>query len=205
LQEVLLRDENGAIAGLRSYSRDATEHIRKEEEIWQTTGELRAILQALPDVFLRLDTTGVILDYRGPQPSGFLGRAQDAVGKRIQNLVSPEVGRQIDNAIARLRKTNAMVAIEYSLPSDAGETYFEARLIPLHWKEIIVIVRDIAERKRAEKRVEQYAEEVQESNHDLAAALATAREATLMKGRFLANMSHEIRTPMNGVVGVIAL
>src|SRR5580704_7398622 len=26
LQEVLLRDENGAIAGLRSYSRDATEH-----------------------------------------------------------------------------------------------------------------------------------------------------------------------------------
>jgi len=205
VQEVLLRDENGAIVGLRSYESDATERIRTEDEIWQTTGELRAIFQALPDVFLRLNTDGVILDYRGPQPSGFLGRAQDAIGKRIQNLVTAEVGREIDKALARVRTTNAMVAIEYSLPSGGGETYFEARLIPLHWKEIIVIVRDIAERKRAEKRVEQYAEEVQEKNHDLAAALATAREATLMKGRFLANMSHEIRTPMNGVVGMTDL
>jgi len=205
VQEVLLRDENGAIVGLRSYESDATERISTEDESWQTTGEVRAIFQALPDVFLRLQTDGVILDYRGPNPSGFLGRAQDAVGKRIQNLVTPEVGREIDKALARVRTTNAMVAIEYSLPSEGGETYFEARLIPLHWKEIIVIVRDIAERKRAEKRLEQYSEEVQEKNHDLAAALATAREATLMKGRFLANMSHEIRTPMNGVVGMTDL
>jgi two-component system sensor histidine kinase/response regulator len=205
VQEVLLRDENGAVEGLRSYELDVTERIRREEEIWQTTGELRAIFQALPDGFLRMDTGGVILDYRGPKPSGFLGRAQDPVGKRIQNLVSPEVGRQIDKAIARVQKTNAMVAIEYSLPSEGGETYFEARLIPLHWKEIIVIVRDNAERKRAEKRLEQYAEEVQQKNDDLAAALATAREATLMKGRFLANMSHEIRTPMNGVLGMTDL
>jgi two-component system sensor histidine kinase/response regulator len=78
-------------------------------------------------------------------------------------------------------------------------------LIPLHWKEIIVILRDITERKRAEKRLQQYAEEVQEKNAELASALATAREATLLKGRFLANMSHEIRTPMNGVLGMTEL
>ena len=203
--DVLLRDESGAVVGLRSYELDVTERIRKEQEIWQTTAELRAIFQALPDVFLRLDTTGVILDYRGPKPSGFLGMAQDPQGKRIQNLVSREVGRQIDQAIGRVRKTNTMVAIEYSLQSESGETYFEARLIPLHWKEIIVIVRDITERKHADKRLEQYAQEVQEKNDDLAAALTAAREATLMKGRFLANMSHEIRTPMNGVMGMTEL
>ena len=203
--EILVRDERGKVAGLRTYAIDVTEHIRKEEEIWQTTGELKAIFQALPDVFLRLDTVGVIRDYRGPKPSGFLGRAQDPVGKRIQSLVSIEVGRQIDKALARVGKTDAMVAIEYSLPSDSGEMFFEARFIPLHWKEIIVIVRDITERKRSEKRLEQYAQEVQEKNDDLAAALATAREATLMKGRFLANMSHEIRTPMNGVLGMTGL
>jgi two-component system sensor histidine kinase/response regulator len=203
--DVLLRDESAAIVGVRSYELDVTERIRKEQEIWQTTAELRAIFQALPDVFLRLDTGGVILDYRGPKPSGFLGLAQDQVGKRIQNLVSKEVGRQIDQAIGRVRKTNTMVAIEYSLQSEGGETYFEARLIPLHWKEIIVIVRDITKRKHADKRLEQYALEVQEKNDDLAAALTAAREATLMKGRFLANMSHEIRTPMNGVMGMTEL
>jgi two-component system, sensor histidine kinase and response regulator len=205
VHETLLRDPTGAIVGLRSAALDVTEHIRKEEETWQTTAELRAIFQALPDVFLRLDTDGVVLDYRGPKSPGFLGQVQDLPGKRIQNLVSPDVGQQFDKAIARIRKSNSMVAVEYSLAAGAGEMYFEARLIPLHWKEIIVIIRDITERKRAEKRLQQYSEEVQEKNDDLAAALATAREATLMKGRFLANMSHEIRTPMNGVLGMTEL
>jgi two-component system sensor histidine kinase/response regulator len=203
--ETLLKDSDGAIVGLRSAALDVSEHLRKEEEIWQTTGELKAIFQALPDVFMRLDTDGLILDYRGPRTTTFLGQAREAVGRRFQSLVPAEAGRQIEKAIARVRKTNTMVAIEYSLPGGDEEAFFEARLLPLHWKEFIVIVRDITERKRADKRLEQYADEVREKNDDLAKALATAREATLLKGRFLANMSHEIRTPMNGVVGMTEL
>jgi two-component system sensor histidine kinase/response regulator len=205
VHETLLRDSAGNILGLRTSAVDVTEHTRKEEEIWQTTGELRAVFQALPDVFLRLDLNGVILDYRGPASSKFLGENQDLVGEQILSVAPGEVGTQIEKAIARARRTSSMVAIEYSIPSDDGELFFEARLIPLYWKEIIAIVRDITERKRAEKRLEQYAEEVQEKNQDMAAALTTAREATLLKGRFLANMSHEIRTPMNGIIGMTEL
>ena len=36
-------------------------------------------------------------------------------------------------------------------------------------------------------------------------ALASAREATVLKSQFLANMSHEIRTPMNAILGMTAL
>jgi PAS domain S-box-containing protein len=205
VHETLLRDGNGAIEGLRSAALDVTEHLHKEEEIYQTTAELKAIFKALPDVFLRLDTDGSILDYRGPKAPNFLGNDKELVGKRLQSLVPAEVSGQLESAIARVRKSNTMVAIEYSLPGKGDGQFFEARLIPLHWKEIIVIVRDITERKRGQKRLEQYSEEVLEKNADLAKALAIAREATLMKGRFLANMSHEIRTPMNGVLGMTEL
>ena len=205
VHETYLRDVNGAIVGLRSSALDVTEHIRKEEEIWQTTAELRAIFEALPDLFLRMDINGAILDYHGPAAVHFPAQKEDLVGKRIVHLTPPEAGRQFEKAINRVRKSSAMVAIEYSVPAEGGEMFFEARLIPLHWREIIAIVRDISERKRTEKRLELYAEEVQEKNHDMATALTTAREATLMKGRFLANMSHEIRTPMNGVLGMTEL
>src|SRR5207237_3064550 len=103
--ESILRDGRGAIVGLRAVALDVSEHIRKEEEIWQTTAELRAIFQALPDLFLRLDTTGQILDYRGPQSSGLLGDAQDLPGKLLQDLVPAEAGRSLEKAIARVRKT----------------------------------------------------------------------------------------------------
>ena len=53
------------------------------------------------------------------------------------------------------------------------------------------VARDVTDRKLAEQRIKQMAEE--------------AARATQMKSAFLANMSHEIRTPMNGVLGMTEL
>src|SRR5262249_40342928 len=46
VHETLLRDNTGAVIGLRAVALDVTEHLHKEEEIYQTTSELRAIFQA---------------------------------------------------------------------------------------------------------------------------------------------------------------
>jgi CheY-like chemotaxis protein len=63
-------------------------------------------------------------------------------------------------------------------------------------------LRNITARKNDEKRLQEYAQELERKNEELESALVTAREATQLKSRFLANMSHEIRTPMNGVLGM---
>jgi len=57
VHETLLLRPTGAISSCfapRRWTCPST--FRKEEEIWQTTAELRAIFQALPDLFLRRDT-----------------------------------------------------------------------------------------------------------------------------------------------------
>src|SRR5260370_3647539 len=75
-------------------------------------------------------------------------------------------------------------------------------MLPVNWDQWIAVVRNITDRKTAEKKLKEYAQELERKNEELESALFTAREATQLKSRFLANMSHELRTPMNGVMGM---
>ncbi len=201
VHESFITDEADKVVGLRIGLLDISEHSRKEQEAWQATSELRAIFQALPDVFLRLDGKGTILDRRAPAESQIF--PADCVTQNLQDMLPRAALTSVREAIARMEKSGALTTAEYAAMIDGDPRFFEARLIPYGWHETLMIVRDITERKRAERRTEQYAEEVERKNEALQAALRAAREATELKNRFLANMSHEIRTPMNGVLGML--
>ena len=121
------------------------------QELLQVNSELRAILSAIPDLFFRLDSSDVITYHQAGNIKDLILPATNLVGKRIQDLPFPEVGNLFEEAIEKVRKTEEMVSLEYSLIIENEKHYYEARFLPLVKKQTIVIIRNITELKNFEK------------------------------------------------------
>jgi diguanylate cyclase (GGDEF)-like protein/PAS domain S-box-containing protein len=119
-------------------------------ELLQANSQMRAIFRAFPDFFFRLNSDGVILDYKAGGDMDFSLAPEDLLGKRIQDLPLQSVGDTFAGAIKQVRDTKMMVSIEYMLVLQHHETFFEARLVPVLDDQLFVIVRNITTRKRAE-------------------------------------------------------
>ena len=120
------------------------------EEQMQANAQMRALLEAFPDIYFRLDGQGRILEYKAGVAADTSSPPHRLVGKLIQAVPRPEAARKFQAAIERVGQSQSLVAIEYSLKVREAEEYYEARLLPLPQREIFVIVRNITERKRSE-------------------------------------------------------
>jgi len=202
VHEQLLRNRTGHVVGMRQAAVDMTERKKSEDEAYETATELRALFHAFPDLFLRIDREGKVWDCKGGQSADPFLSVDKFAGRKLQDLLPASVIAQFREAQDKVRKTDAVEMVEFALEGRNGEQAYETRMLPLNWDQWIAVIRNITARKAAEKKLQEYAQELERKNEELETALATAREATQLKSRFLANMSHEIRTPMNGVLGM---
>jgi PAS domain S-box-containing protein len=131
--------------------KEIEERTRAEEKLFQKTSELQAIFLAFPDLYYRLDPEGKILDYNIGSLSQAYAMPEALAGKRIQDIFPPNVGLQFTDALRQVAQTESLVGIEYALPLKSGERHYEARFVPLHQKQTMIIIRDITERKKAEE------------------------------------------------------
>jgi len=181
---------------------DVTARKQSEDAAYQNATELRALFQAFPDLFLRVNRDGVVLDAQAGQSSDSFLSAEKFTGRNLQDKLPAGVLDQVRRAQEKVRKTSAVEVVEFPIEDRMGRQIYEMRLLPLNWDEWIAIVRNITTRKTNEQRLSDVAQELEQKNQELETALDAARQATRTKSRFLANMSHEIRTPMNGVLGM---
>lgn len=131
--------------------RDITERKREKNRYLQKTTEMQAIFEAFPDLFFRLDADGTILDYHSGQMSQLQFPAEKMIGKKLPDIFPPKASQQYQRAIAHVVQTGTPIGIESHVELDKRGIIFEARLVPYLKKQVIVIIRDITERKQAEE------------------------------------------------------
>jgi PAS domain S-box-containing protein len=131
--------------------REILEHSLElsSHELLEANSEMRAVFQAIPDLVFRIDPHGTVLDVKAGVNGELMIARQDLLGKRIQDTPLKDAASQFAEAIARVVAENAAASIEYAAVLHGQESHYEARLVPLPDREIVVIVRNITERKQS--------------------------------------------------------
>jgi PAS domain S-box-containing protein len=178
-----------------------------EEKLKQRERRYRSILQTALDGFWISDMQGRIIEVNDSycQMTGYTREEfpkmsiQDVEAVEDPQETAAHLKHLLEHGYDRFttrhkRKDGEIIDVEVSATCSAEGG-----------GQLVVFIRDITERKRAE-------EELGHINKQLEASIeranTLAREATVAnqaKSKFLANMSHEIRTPMNAVIGMTGL
>jgi PAS domain S-box-containing protein len=122
-------------------------------ELVEANSQMRSIFQALPDMFLRIDADGKILQCRIPANNTFSHiHPNEILGQNIYTCFGPMAARRLEWAVRRAVKNKTVEIAEYSVQNQTEQSR-EARVVWLGDDRLVVIVRDITEKKLAEDRL----------------------------------------------------
>ncbi|MEO1478070.1 MAG: PAS domain S-box protein, partial [Bacteroidota bacterium] len=172
---------------------DVTAHKEAQEQLQRSEERFRALVRHSSDIIVVLAAEGRI-EYVSPAIGPMLGVSpRSQIGQPYARFLHPDDHPSMATMLQRaLQQEGALPSIEVRLRHAQGHYVFAEvtgsnRLTDSHLHGLILNIRDITDRKRAETVL------LKSKEH--------AEEVARFKSSFLANMSHEIRTPLTGILG----
>ncbi|MCU0515297.1 MAG: PAS domain S-box protein [Oscillatoria sp. Prado101] len=134
-------------------SNDITQRVRAEEALRESDAKNRALINAIPDLIFCLSRDGTFINFKAAAARDLCVASNLFFGRNISELMPAPIAQQFLENIALTLETGDTQIFDYQLPIGNCICSYEARLAVSGSQEVIIIVRDITQRLRTEKRL----------------------------------------------------
>lgn len=155
-----IRDSRGVVTGAVTTWHDITGIKKAEETLRRNEYELRTVVDNSPDIFFRMDRQ-MRYSYVNPTYERITGIAKERfIGRTNEQLaMTRQLAGLWRSAVQDVLESGREGSVEFDLSGFFGTRYFSARIIPEFDKAglvetVLVIARDITERKHAEEEID---------------------------------------------------
>ncbi|MEE3716494.1 PAS domain S-box protein [Tumidithrix elongata RA019] len=136
--------------------RDVSDRKQAEASLRQSESRNRAILEAIPDLMFHIGDAGVYLDYFPTnQSKDLIMLGSDLIGKHLSEVLPLELAELRMSYIQQALITGEIQIYEHQLPIADRLQYEETRIVKIKEREVLVMVRNISDRKQAELALQQ--------------------------------------------------
>jgi PAS domain S-box-containing protein len=130
---------------------DISDRKTVEIALRQSEAKQRALITALPDLIMRISGDGVYLDFIATHTFTVIGETGDFIGTTVDQSLPPELAEKRMNAIQAALQTGAVQVYEQEISVNGVIQTEECRVVVCGENEVLIIGRDISERKQAEE------------------------------------------------------
>ena len=119
------------------------------------TTRMRALLEATPDLVVRIATDGTYRDVVEARGMTVVANRADRVGRRVHDLLPAVIADAYVEAVREALLTGLTQPFEYELTLEGKTGHYEARASRSGADEAVVVVRDVSERRLVERALRQ--------------------------------------------------